>query len=75
MEEGHWRCDLIGQTEEASGKPQVVRAVLQVQRHEPCSKKPTITSAQQAFQALQTQGQNTSLLPALSFNCPTTSSC
>ena len=35
MEEGHWRCDLIGQTEEASGKPQVVRAVLQVQQLEP----------------------------------------
>lgn len=30
MEEGHWRCDLIGQTEEKSGKQQIVRAVLQV---------------------------------------------
>ena len=29
MEEGHWRCDLVGETEELHGKPQILHATLQ----------------------------------------------
>ena len=45
MEEGHWRCDLIGQTEERTGKAQTVRAVLQVRLFSPDIKLPTTTYA------------------------------
>ena len=45
MEEGHWRCDLIGQTEEITGKPQIVRAIVQVWLSSTDIRMPTTTYA------------------------------